>query len=66
MEDAWGRETTGLVVVHCRAPKKRRVSSRPEGVGETSQDVNCVCVCVCVCDQTDSEFKRGRPRGQIK
>ena len=39
MEDAWGRETTGLVVVHFRA-------SRKEGAGEMRRNVDFVCVCV--------------------
>ena len=49
MEDAWGRETTGLVVVHFRASQKEESEQLTRGRGrdETRRRL-CVYVCVCV------------------
>ena len=49
MEDAWGRETTGLVVVHFRASQKEESEQLTRGHrGDETRRRLCVCVRVCV------------------
>ena len=46
MEDAWGRETTGLVVVHFRASQKEESKQLTRGRGRDETSTLCVCVYV--------------------
>ena len=59
MEDAWGRETTGLVVAHFRASQKEESEQLTRG-RRRDEMRRRLCVCVCVTRLTVNSSEVGQ------